>query len=120
MDSQGPAVVRDHAGWTPTSAAVPPPMIEPVVALRGPYLFSFGYAGPDKVFQPNWQNRAELPRQIRISVRDARSLQSLAVSTVALVHIDTPSECARAKVLAQCPLPVNAGRLNGSAKEEQL
>ena len=57
---------------------------------------------------------------IRISVRDVATGQVLAVSSAAIVHINAPAECARAKNAAQCL----AARLSPDAdkdkKEEQL
>src|ERR1019366_2405312 len=75
-DARGPAVIRDHARWTPAPAATAFAMVEPVVALRGAYRISFAYAGADRIWQSTWQNRPQLPRQIRVMVIDADSQRS--------------------------------------------
>lgn len=100
-----PAVIRDRARWTASAAGLNVPKAEPVVVLSGAYRLVLSYAGPDGVWQPEWHDRAELPRQIRLSVRDAVTQQALAVSTVIVVHVDAAAECARAKNVAQCVRP---------------
>jgi general secretion pathway protein J len=59
-----------------------------------------------------------LPRTVRVSVRDAGTGQVLAVSSAAIVHINVPAECARAKNAVACV----AARSNPAVdkKEEQL
>ena len=64
---------------------------DPVVLIRSPYRVMFAYAGADDTWQPTWRNAVELPKRVRITVRDGVTQQRLAVSTAALVHIDTPA-----------------------------
>ena len=68
---------------------------DPVVLLRAPYRLSFAYAGPDRVWKSTWRNADKLPVMIRLTVRDAASERVLSVSTVAPVHVQVPSDCAR-------------------------
>src|SRR5436305_4745207 len=68
----------------------------PKLLLPSPHL------GPDQVWQKEWRGQKQLPDMIRISVRDIASGQVLAVSSAAIVHINAPAECARAKNAAQC------------------
>jgi general secretion pathway protein J len=69
----------------------------------------FAFAGSDDTWQPTWRNAAELPKRIRITVRDGVTQQRLAVSTAALVHIDTPAACARDKNVNQCLAQIAQG-----------
>jgi len=98
----GPALVRDRTQFTPLAPGAVLQFADPVVLIRAPYRVSFSYAGPDGVWQPTWRDAAELPRSIRVLVRDGVSQQTLALSTAALVHTNAPAECVRAKTLSQC------------------
>jgi general secretion pathway protein J len=93
-----------------------------VVLIRSPFRVSFSYAGPDQVWQKQWRGKKQLPDMIRIAVRDVATAQVLSVSSAAIVHVNVPAECARAKNAAQC---VTAGMKPDSdkdddKKEEQL
>jgi general secretion pathway protein J len=69
---------------------------DPVVLLRAPFRLSFAYAGPERVWKNAWHEAAKLPAMIRLTVRDAASERVLSVSTIAPVHVQLPSGCARA------------------------
>jgi general secretion pathway protein J len=101
-DSSGPALVRSRSAFLPMDANAQVRLADPVVLIRSPYRVAFAYAGAGDTWQPTWRNAAELPQRIRITVRDGVTQQRLAVSTVALVHIDTPAACAREKNVTQC------------------
>jgi general secretion pathway protein J len=101
-DSGGPALVRSRSAFVPMDATAQVRFADPVVLIRSPYRVMFAFAGSDDTWQPTWRNAAELPRRIRITVRDGVTQQRLAVSTAALVHIDTPAACAREKNVNQC------------------
>jgi general secretion pathway protein J len=101
-DGTGPILVRQHAPFVPMDADAPVLFADPVVLIRAPYRVMFAYAGADDVWLPNWRNAALLPTRIRITVRDGVTQQKLAVSTAALVHIDTPAECVKAQNANQC------------------
>ncbi len=101
-DASGPALVRSRAAFVPMDANAQVRLADPVVLIRSPYRVTFAYAGNDDAWQPTWRNAVELPKRVRITVRDGITQQRLAVSTAALVHIDTPAECAREKNVNQC------------------
>jgi general secretion pathway protein J len=103
-DSRGLAVVRTHAPFVPVSAAGLAELrfVDPVVLVRAPYRVSFSYAGADRVWQQNWRAAKELPTAIRVTVRDAATSQLLAISTAALVHVDAPATCVKAKDQKDC------------------
>jgi general secretion pathway protein J len=101
-DAGGPVLVRSRTPFVPMDATAQARLTDPVVLIRSPYRVMFAYAGGDDTWQPTWHNAAELPKRVRITVRDDVTQQRLAVSTAALVHIDTPAECAREKNVNQC------------------
>jgi len=69
---------------------------DPVVLLRAPFRLAFAYAGPERVWKNAWHEAGKLPAMIRLTVRDAASERVLSVSTIAPVHVQLPSDCARA------------------------
>jgi general secretion pathway protein J len=117
-DDQGLAMVRERAPFTPMPADAQIRFADQVVLIRQPFRVTFSYAGPDQVWQPNWRGQKQLPDRIRIAVRDSATGQVLAVSSAAIVHVNAPAECARAKN----PLECLTAKLNPDAqkKEEQL
>ncbi len=81
-DSRGPALVRNTAPFTPVIRDLTEVNFsDPVVLVRAPYRISFSYAGPDRVWRDTWRGAAQLPRAIRVSVRDSAASRILAVST---------------------------------------
>ena len=96
-DQQGLGLVRLRSRYVPlpSEGAVSRYLrfSDPVVLLRAPYRVSFAYAGPDRRWQSMWRDTANLPRAVRITVRDATTDQALAVSTATLVRVDAPAEC---------------------------
>jgi general secretion pathway protein J len=105
-DSSGPALVRSRSAFVPMDATAQVQLTDPVVLIRSPYRVMFAYAGSDDTWNPTWHNAAELPKRVRITVRDGVTQQRLAVSTAALVHIDTPAACAREKNVNQCLMQI--------------
>jgi general secretion pathway protein J len=108
-DAGGPALVRTRAPFVPMDANAQVRLADPVVLLRSPYRVMFAYAGSDDVWRPTWRNAVELPQRVRIIVRDGVTQQRLAVSTAALVHIDTPAACAHEKSVNQCLAQIAQG-----------
>jgi general secretion pathway protein J len=108
-DSSGPALVRLRGAFVPMDATTQVQLADPVVLIRSPYRVTFAYAGSDDTWQPIWRNAVEMPRRVRITVRDGITQQRLAVSTAALVHIDTPAACAREKNVTQCLTQIAQG-----------
>jgi general secretion pathway protein J len=76
-----------------------------VVLMRAPAQAVFSYAGADRVWRTTWRNADQLPAAIRVSVRDAATERTLAVSSATLLHIGAPAECARAQVARDCVYP---------------
>jgi general secretion pathway protein J len=107
-DDQGPALVRERAPFVPMPNAANIAFSDPVVLLRTPLRVTFAYAGPDRVWQSTWHDEPLLPVIIRIAVRDAATGQLLDVSSAAMVHVNAPPECARAKGPASCLAEVAA------------
>ena len=75
---------------------------DPVVLVRAPYRISFAYAGSDRTWRTSWSGASELPRRIRVTVRDAATHQTLSMSTATMVHAEVAAECARAKAPSGC------------------
>ena len=117
-DAEGLALVRERVPFTPMPSDAQIRFVDQVVLIRAPFRVSFAYAGPDQVWQPTWRDQVQLPSMVRVSVRDAGTGQVLAVSSAAIVHVNAPAECARAKNAVACL----ATRTNPAAdkKEEQL
>ncbi len=117
-DERGLALVRERAPFNPMPSDAQIRFVDQVVLVRAPFRVSFAYADADHSWQPTWRDRMQLPAAIRVSVRDARTGQVLAVSSAAIVHVNAPAECARAKNVTACL----TARLKGDAdkKEEQL
>ena len=94
-DDRGPLLVRSTAPFVPTIADGAELVFgDPVAMLRGPYRVSFSYAGADRVWHDDWRRAAQLPRTIRVLVRDAAASQTLAVSTSIPVHAELSARCA--------------------------
>jgi general secretion pathway protein J len=108
-DSSGPALVRSRAPFVPMDASAQVRLVDPVVLIRSPYRVMFAYSGADNTWQPTWRNAVEMPKRVRITVRDGTTQQRLAVSTAALVHIDTPAACAHEKNVNQCLTQIAQG-----------
>lgn len=88
----------------------------PVVVMRPPYRVSFSYAGADRVWRDSWHAQTELPRAVRIQVRDNATSDLLAVSTSTLVHAELAARCTWASKVADCPiLAGQAGNSQSSA-----
>ena len=107
-DEHGPALVRSTAplpiGATGPSTDGAAVFANPVVMVRAPYRASFSYAGPDRVWKETWRGMDELPRAVRISLRDSATSMLLDVSTSTLIHAELPARCTWAKTVADCPM----------------
>jgi general secretion pathway protein J len=101
-DTNGPSLVREQTTFAPLSPGAQIRYSDPTVLIAAPFRVMFSYAGTDGVWQPTWQNAVELPAKIQVTVRDGVTQQRLAISTAALVHIDTPADCVRSKSVTQC------------------
>jgi general secretion pathway protein J len=101
----GPTLVRTRARFVPIILGVndrdPIPFSDPVVLLRPPYRVSFSYAGADRTWQNVWHAARQLPRAIRVTLRDG-SGRILAGSTATSVHDEWPAQCVLAKSANDC------------------
>jgi general secretion pathway protein J len=113
-DRSGPSLVRDRASFVPLDAAGVVRFTDPIVLIRAPYRVAFAYADANGAWVPTWGGAAQLPARIRIMVRDSITQQTLAVSTAALTHIDTPAECVSAKNVTQCLTQIAQVAANGN------
>jgi len=106
-DDQGHVMVRTRAPFIPLAklAFDQVRFTDPVVLVRAPYRISFAYAGADRTWRDTWRGGAELPTAIRVTLRDAATAQPLAISTVAVVHVDAPADCISAKDPTTCDVP---------------
>jgi general secretion pathway protein J len=102
----GPVLVRTRAPFAPVAEAPTdreqPPFADPVVLMRAPLRLSFSYAAADRIWRDSWQRQAQLPRAVKLTVRDTASARILAVSTSTVVHVEVPADCILTKSLADC------------------
>ena len=106
VDERGPALIRSRAPFTPLQSDVPVNaqlrLADRVPLIRAPFVISFGFAGPDRLWRDTWRDAAQLPTAIRVQVRDGGTGQTLAVSTATLLHVDLPAECVGKKSVREC------------------
>ena len=96
-DDSGPSLVRSTAAL-PTGSAQSPDIenlefANPVVVIRPPYRVSFAYSGADRVWLDTWHGQSQLPRAIRIKVRDNATSSLLTVTTTTSIHAELPARC---------------------------
>jgi general secretion pathway protein J len=101
-DDQGLAMVRERSAFVPMPSDAQIRFADQVVLIRAPFRVMFSYAGPDQVWQREWRDQKQLPDKIRVAVRDGMTGQMLAVSSAAILHVNAPAECARAKNTKSC------------------
>jgi general secretion pathway protein J len=117
-DSEGLAMVRERAPFSPRPADAQIRFVDSVVLIRSPYRVTFSYAGPEQVWQPDWRGQMQLPDKIRIAVRNDATGELLGVSSATILHDNAWAECARAKNVPAC---LNARlKPEDQKKEEQL
>jgi general secretion pathway protein J len=107
--SQGAvALVRTTAPFMPgADGAWQGEFANPVTVIRAPYRVSFAYAGADHVWHDSWNDPRQLPRAVRVQVRDAATAQILALSTTAAIQAELPASCAAPQTPADCPALAN-------------
>jgi general secretion pathway protein J len=94
-DVRGLAVVRMQAPFAPLLPGANLDQLafaDPIVLMRAPYRLKFAYAGADRVWRDSWRGGSELPRLVRLTIRDAASSRTLALSTITTVHVNAPAE----------------------------
>jgi general secretion pathway protein J len=114
-DGRGLAMVRLRAPFAPLPPQGPPSSYlrlgDPVVLARAPYRISFAYAGPDRVWQNVWRDATQLPRAVRIVLRNAATQAVLSTSTATTIHVEAAAECVRAKAPGDCSKPAASDNL---------
>jgi len=103
-DRSGPQLIRERALYTPSDRGALLRFADPVALIGPPFRVTFAYAGVDGLWHSTWAGTVQLPLKVRITVRDGITQQTLALSTAALVHVDTPAACATAGNVNQCLL----------------
>jgi general secretion pathway protein J len=101
----GPVLVRARARYVPVTADTVNDAVnfaDPAVLVRAPYRVTFSYAGRDRAWRSTWKDASELPRAIRVQVRDGATDRLLAVSTATVVHADMAADCVLAEAVADC------------------
>jgi general secretion pathway protein J len=97
----GPVLARSTAPFVPLEpdmgAIAGLKFTDPVVLVRAPLRVTFAYAGADRAWLPSWLGADKLPSAVRVTVRDAVSGATLAVSSSATVHVELPAECVNSK-----------------------
>lgn len=117
-DDRGPVLVRSTAPFSPNVAGTGSVdgllYSNPVAVIRAPYRVTFSYAGIDRVWRDTWHNQTELPRAVRIRLRDILTSTTLAVSTSTLIHAELPVHCTWAKSISECPALARQGSAVGT------
>lgn len=94
---RGPVLARASAPFVPLvpdDSMIPGLKFSaPTVLERSPFRVLFAYAGPDHAWQPTWRGADKLPSAVRVTVRDAVSGATLAVSSAVTIHVDIAPEC---------------------------
>lgn len=123
-DDRGPVLVRSTAAFSPNMAGTGGTdglfFSNPVAVARAPYRVTFSYAGIDRVWRDTWHQQSELPRAVRIRLRDIVTSTILAVSTSILVHAELPVHCTWAKSIAECPALARLGSSAGNEASSPL
>jgi general secretion pathway protein J len=106
ITARGSNLVRTRAPFVPGIPAITYPkeakFADPVVLLRASYRVVFSYAGIDRVWRDTWQQQFQLPRAIRLTLRDVASQRTLSVSTATLIHVELPMDCIATTSLTAC------------------
>jgi general secretion pathway protein J len=110
---QGTMLIRRRANFaiasTETMQKFQPSFTDPVVLLRPPYRVSFAYAGADRIWHENWIHQLRLPVAIKMTLKDAGTNRTSAVSTATLLHAALPQRCIRAKSFEECVFEPQTG-----------
>jgi general secretion pathway protein J len=116
-DRAGSLLVRSRAPFAPTDPdapqSLPAVFADQVALLRAPYLVSFAYADRDGLWHDRWVNEDDMPASVRFTIRDAVTKRSLAISTAAVVRVDTPVDCVQQKSKRDCGTSAGDDRNKG-------
>lgn len=93
-DGPGAAFARRAAPYAPRPEDADPPRFGArAVLLKAPLRISLSYAGRDGTWRDGWQEAEELPRAVRITVRDGTRPRALDSSTAVVIHAEVPARC---------------------------
>jgi general secretion pathway protein J len=116
---KGPALARSTARFAPRAPdAAAPRFGEPIVLLKPPYRASFSYAGRDGVWRADWIDADELPRAVRLVVRDTATGRALGASTATMIHTELPVECITEQTRRGCGADKGAPKDGETTPEE--
>lgn len=77
----------------------------PVAVIRQPYRVSLSYAGTDRVWRNAWEDQVQLPRAVRVQVRDNATSTLLQETTSTLIHAELAARCVWANSTSDgCPV----------------
>jgi general secretion pathway protein J len=79
-----------------------PRFVDPVALMGKAYRVSFSYAGNDRIWHDSWTQENELPKAIRVTIREVHTRHILGASTALLLHVASPVDCINAKSQAEC------------------
>ncbi|MFG1479814.1 prepilin-type N-terminal cleavage/methylation domain-containing protein [Xanthobacter sp. V4C-4] len=92
--ADGAGLVRSAAPYAPRRSEEPLGVFgAPVRVLGAAYRLDFSYSGRDGLWLGSWSDLDELPRAVRVVVRDGRTGRALDVSTVVVVRAELPADC---------------------------
>jgi len=114
---RGSVLVRTRAPFVPVDRAQPT-FVDPVVLMREPYRLSFSYAGADRAWQETWRDQIQLPKSVKMTVRDAITQRTLPVSTATPIHAEIPVTCLSAKSYLECLQSERSSDGNKSASQQ--
>lgn len=109
-DGRGTALARRTAPYGPLGEdAELPPFGAPVGVLRAPFRVAFSYAGRDGVWRDGWSGADELPRAVRLVVRDAATGRATGASTAVIIRAELPAACVSDVNTRMCGQPLAGG-----------
>lgn len=115
-DARAAVLARATAPFLPRPKDAPGPDFgRGTVLLAPPYRAAFSYAGRDGVWRAEWTDADELPRAVRIVIRDGASGRALGASTAAVIHADIAPECVADEARKGCG---RSGAKAGAAQPE--
>lgn len=105
-DLSGAGLARSTAPLLPRGPEAPPPALGTPVELLGPaWRISFSFAGRDGIWRTDWASAEDLPRAVRIVVREASGGRALPFSTTAIIRTELPAACVTEKTRRGCDKP---------------
>ncbi|HEX8168208.1 MAG TPA: prepilin-type N-terminal cleavage/methylation domain-containing protein [Beijerinckiaceae bacterium] len=95
-------LVRRRAPWLGPRVRADAKPGDPVVLLEGPLRISFAYAGRTPVWTDRWDDKPDLPRYVRLILRDRATGAPLLQVPEFEIRSEAPPSCARAGAAQTC------------------